>query len=135
GREFDLAINGDGFFTVQAGEDIQYTRDGRFTLDATGALVAADGAPVLDEAGAPVVLPPTTGEVVVSPSGAVMADGVEVGRIGVVGFENLSALRKAGEGRFAAPPDAIPFPMADADIRQGFHEGSNVNPVLEITRM
>jgi flagellar basal-body rod protein FlgF len=135
GRDFDLAINGAGFFLVQAGEDIQYTRDGRFALDPAGGLVAADGAPVLDQGGAQVILPPAASEITVSPSGAVMADGVEVGRIGVVSFDNLSSLQKTGGGRFVAPPGAAPVPMADADIRQGFYEGSNVNPVLEITRM
>lgn len=135
GRDFDLAINGAGFFTLQAGADVQYTRDGRFTLNPDGGLVAADGAPVLDANGAPVMLPPAATEITVSSSGAVLADGVEIARLGVAAFDNLSALQKIGGGRIVAPPDAVPVPLEAPDIRQGFYESSNVNPVLEITRM
>src|SRR5262245_46777338 len=38
-RNTDLAIQGDGFFVVQNGNDILYTRAGAFTLDANGDLV------------------------------------------------------------------------------------------------
>jgi flagellar basal-body rod protein FlgF len=134
GRDFDLAINGEGFFQLQAGDDVQYTRDGRFTLDPTGALVSADGAPVLDDGGAPVIIP-SAEDITITSEGAVMADGVEVARVGLVAFDNLSALQKAGEGRFVAPEDAAPVQAETPDIRQGFSEGSNVNPVMEITRM
>lgn len=48
GRPTDLAIDGDGFFTVQTGPDqYAYTRDGSFSLDMNGFLVTAEGYKVL----------------------------------------------------------------------------------------
>ncbi len=135
GRPFDLAIQGDGFFQVGAGEDVQYTRDGRFVVNQDSALAAYDGALVLDAAGGPVILPANAEQITISPGGAVLADGVEVARLAVIGFDNLSALEKTGGGRLIAPEEAGARPLETPDIRQGFYESSNVNPVLELTRM
>lgn len=47
GFQSDLAIDGNGFFIVEAANgDTVYTRDGSFRLDATQTLVAANGAPL-----------------------------------------------------------------------------------------
>lgn len=68
GNELDLAINGAGFFTLEAsnGERI-YTRAGNFKLDEAGEIVANNGAKLID---------PTTGEAYKWPNGGV-ADGKE----------------------------------------------------------
>lgn len=39
GRSSDLALQGSGFFMVSDGTSVQYTRDGTFDLDSSGALV------------------------------------------------------------------------------------------------
>lgn len=135
GRDLDLAIQGRGFFQLEAGENVQYTRDGRFSVNADGTLVAADGAPVLDAGGAQIVLPPDVRVLTVTPAGAVMADGAEIARLAVVDFPALAPLRKVGDGRLTAPEGTAPEPVEFPDVRQGFFEGSNVNPVLELTRM
>ena len=74
GRSLDLALEGDGFFVVEAGGTNFYTRAGAFDIDAAGSLVTANGARVMgwlpNAAGdidtqaplAPLVLP--TGQVV-----------------------------------------------------------------------
>ena len=66
GNELDLAINGAGFFTLEAsnGERI-YTRAGNFKLDEMGEIVANYGAKLID---------PTTGSPYKWPNGGV-ADG------------------------------------------------------------
>lgn len=63
GKELDLAINGAGFFTLEAsnGERI-YTRAGNFKLDEAGEIVANNGAKLVD---------PTTGDPYVWPNGGV----------------------------------------------------------------
>ena len=68
GNELDLAINGAGFFTLEAsnGERI-YTRAGNFKLDEAGEIVANNGAKLID---------PTTGAAYKWPNGGV-ADGKE----------------------------------------------------------
>lgn len=48
GRPSDLAIDGDGFFTVEiAPNQIAYTRDGSFSIDMNGNLVTAEGYKVM----------------------------------------------------------------------------------------
>src|SRR5438067_12151178 len=44
GNPFDVALQGDGFFEVtQPDGSTAYTRDGNFTVDASGRLVTAEG--------------------------------------------------------------------------------------------
>ena len=43
GRPTDMMINGDGFFVVQDGNNLTYTRAGSFSWDPQGNLVAPDG--------------------------------------------------------------------------------------------
>ncbi len=52
GNATDVALNGNGFFVVQNGGQTEYTRDGDFTLSATGALTTQSGQQVM---GYPVV--------------------------------------------------------------------------------
>ena len=58
GRDTDLAIDGDGFFTVQVGANqTGYTRDGSFSLDMNGNMVTAQGYKVLGTDGNPIKIP------------------------------------------------------------------------------
>ena len=58
GRDTDLAIDGDGFFTVLVGPNQKgYTRDGSFSLDMDGHLVTSEGYKVLGENDAPIKIP------------------------------------------------------------------------------
>lgn len=58
GRDTDLAIDGDGFFTVQIGPgQVGYTRDGSFSLDMNGNLVTSQGYKVLGTDGNPIKIP------------------------------------------------------------------------------
>lgn len=58
GRPSDLAIDGDGFFTVEiAPNQKAYTRDGSFSIDMSGNLVTAEGYKVLNTKGDPIEIP------------------------------------------------------------------------------
>lgn len=58
GRDTDLAIDGDGFFTVQIGPgQVGYTRDGSFSLDMNGNMVTAQGYKVLGTDGNAIKIP------------------------------------------------------------------------------
>lgn len=133
GNPLDLAINGDGYFTVETTAGPRYTRGGHFTVDAAGALVTSSGAALLDAGGAPVQLPPEAGAVSIAKDGTISSDEGIVGRIGLVHFADETALRREGDGRFAT--DQAPEPVARPEILQGRLERSNVQPVLEMTRM
>jgi len=60
-------------------------------------------------------------------------DGTQIGRLRVVQFPNEQAMRKAGINLYAT--DQIGQPVAQPQIVQGAVEGSNVKPILEVTRL
>jgi flagellar basal-body rod protein FlgF len=139
GRPLDLAIDGDGFFAVEIDGEEQYTRDGRFRLDAQGQLVTGDGSAVLSAgARAPIVLDPSA-DITIQDGGAIMQNGEEVARIGVFEIANMGDLSKRGEGRYVfdnPAPDAVePQAMLTPVVQQGYVEASNVQSIREMTNM
>ncbi|MGB9712554.1 MAG: flagellar basal-body rod protein FlgF [Dissulfurimicrobium sp.] len=131
----DFAIEGDGFFVVQTPQGVRYTRAGNFTLDANKQLVTQEGYPVLG-GGVPIVLDDTTGKGIwLSKDGRFWVDETDVGQLDVVNFKNPQALERLGGNLYAqtaASGNAMP---ASALIKQGFLEGSNVNPVEEMVNL
>jgi len=133
GGTFDLAIEGDGFFMIQAPSGPQLTRAGSFTPSAGGELVTVDGYPVLDSGGSPIPVPPGARSLAVANDGTLSADGAPVSRIGLFAVADNSQLIHAGNNRFNV--NGTPEPVEGTKIFQGFLENSNVTPVIEIARM
>lgn len=131
----DLAIEGQGFFKVSTAEGERYTRDGRFRTNETGKLTTQAGEPVLDEGGGEIVLDPQKGPVTIAPDGTVSQGTERVGKVGVVRFDDLASLEKAGDNFYRNVSNLQPAPAPDVRVRQGMLEGSNVRPIEEITRM
>jgi flagellar basal-body rod protein FlgF len=121
----DLALEGPGFFAVQAGTDVLYTRNGGFRVSAQGELVTAGGSPVLGEQG-PVRLP--SGNVAIAPDGTVSVNGSNTGKLRIVEFAPGAPLRAQGNSFYSAPAGAA-HTAAASSVRQGMLESSNVNPV------
>ncbi|KAA5803345.1 flagellar hook-basal body complex protein [Alkalicaulis satelles] len=134
GRPLDLALDGPGYFVLDTPAGERFTRDGRFTLNAAGELTAADGARVLDEGGAPIVINRELGPVEISANGALSQGGIPGPRLALAAFEQPGLLSKTGDNRYQAPDDAERLD-ARPEVRQGFSEASNVRPILEMTRM
>lgn len=138
GRTLDIAIQGEGAFFVigddEGGPD-RYTRAGNFSLDATGRLVTADGDPVLDAGGAPVVIDPSQGELAIAEDGTLSQGDENVGQLGVVRFDVLSVLSKDGDGLYRNTSNLDPVAAPDARLHQGMLESSNVDTLVEITNM
>lgn len=135
GAPLDVAIDGEGFFQLQTPAGPRYTRDGHFRMDDTGRLVTAGGQPVLDDGGGEITLDPTKGGVTISTDGVVTQGGQRIAKLGVVTFANLSTLEKVGDNLMQNTSNQTPQPATDVKLRQGMLEGSNVNPILEITQM
>lgn len=135
GAPLDMAIEGKAFFQVQGSDGPRFTRDGRFTTDAAGRLVTQGGLTVMDESGGEIVIDGEKGQVTVGRDGTLSQGAERVGKVGLFAFENLGALSKAGDNLFRNVSNLAPTPDAEARLRQGMLEGSNVKPVLEITRM
>ncbi|MGG7565028.1 flagellar hook-basal body complex protein [Rhodovulum sp. DZ06] len=133
GGTFDLAIEGDGFFQVETPRGLRLTRDGSFLRNADGELVTPEGHRVLDAGGAPIFMPPDAKSISVATDGSVSADGVPVTQIGLVAPPDLSAMTR--EGGVLFNPGGPVAPVEGGVIHQGFIEGADVSPVLELSRM
>lgn len=133
GNQLDFAINGEGFFRLQTPDGIRYSRAGNFLTNALGQLVNPDGHLVMVDGG-PLVI--EGNDVSASSDGNLLVDGVPVGQLDVVTFENLTDLEKEGTNLFrlkeGGGPEAAPV---DSTVKQGYLEGSNVNTINEMTNM
>lgn len=131
----DLAIEGQGFFRVRTDAGERFTRDGRFRVDEIGRVTTGDGAAVLDEGGGEITIDPERGQVTIAADGTLSQGAERIGKFAVVDFENLAVLEKVGDNRFQNSSNTQPTPATEARVRQGMLEGSNVRPIIEITRM
>lgn len=135
GGELDMAIEGQGFFQIQTPAGPRFTRDGRFTTDPTGRLVTQGGHAVLDESGGEITIDTEKGQVAIGADGSMSQGEERVGKVGMFAFANPGALEKAGDNLYRNASNLQPQPTTETKLRQGHLEGSNVKPVLEITRM
>lgn len=135
GNTFDLAIVGEGYFTVNTPQGERLTRDGNFYRSATGRLVNVNGYEVLDNRGRQITIPGEAASVVVSPSGRITADGVQVATIGFVQVPGgPRAVLKQGHNLYRLQQGAETQP-ATGEIQQGALERSNTNVVSEMVNM
>jgi len=130
----DLAIRGDGYFTVDTPGGDRHTRRGTFMLDESGQIVTPEGYPLLSSGGAPIVIPPDSGSISIARDGTVSTEAGQVARIELIAFEEEQFLTRTEEGLYDAG-DLDSTPVTDPDIQQGMIEGSNVKGILEITRL
>ncbi|ANY79444.1 flagellar basal-body rod protein FlgF [Microvirga ossetica] len=132
----DVAIQGDGWFAFQGPSGPIYTRDGRFKMNENGDLLTVDGYRVLDAGGAPIALDPMAGSPIVGRDGTVSQGTNQVGAIGVFNLRSESKLTRFGNsGVLSSIPGEVVQDFTSSGVQQGFSEGSNVNPVLEMTKM
>jgi flagellar basal-body rod protein FlgG len=126
GNPLDLAIDGEGFFIVQRGQQIFYTRDGSFTKDRENYLVTQSGLRVLDENNNAILI--AGNRIEISQNGDIYVDGILVSKIKIVNLENL---RHSGESLY----EGVERGEARGRILQGWIENSNVNPMRELVQM
>lgn len=136
GAPLDLAISGKGYFAVQTPAGLRYTRDGHFSLDGSGNLVTSQGYQVQGDGGA-ITIAPTDGDINIAPDGMIssVVNGVgnQLGKIKVVDFADDTLLTKQGSSLYST--GQTPNTPATVNIRQGALEASNVQPVIEISKM
>ncbi|MEZ6031610.1 MAG: flagellar hook basal-body protein [Planctomycetaceae bacterium] len=130
--KLDVALNGEGFFTVQGPSGPLYTRSGAFHLDPQGVLVNVDGMPILGTGG-PIQIPAgiTEGQLEITRDGNIYAGDQQIGQLALVQFADNSVLTAEGASLFSAPPDAVTTGSA-AEVLQGRLEMSNTSSVNEL---
>jgi len=144
GNKLDLAVTGRGWFQVTGanGEEL-YTRAGSFNRNAEGQLVSANGYLIAPE----IVVPAGVGDVDISESGQVtvrvpgQVAPQQIGQITLASFVNDAGLEPLGGNlyrRTVASGEAVvgvPGEQGLGTIRQGYLEGSNVDPVKEVAEL
>ncbi len=133
GNPLDVALEGDGYFSVDTLNGPRYTRAGNFALNDNRELVNSAGLPVLDSNGSTITFPPNASDIRISPQGDVSTELGPLGRIGIVRFEKEQALTQLGNGLYQT--NEKPVAAEDTAVRQGYLEGSNVKAILEMTNM
>ena len=134
GNPLDFSIRGEAWFSIQTPAGQALTRDGRFTITTTGALVSIEGYPVLDAGGAPIFVSRQGGELTVSKDGILQEDGRPIAAVGLFESDMQQGFIRAGSS--AVIPTAgiqAVTDRLDAGVVQGYIEESNVNPVQEMT--
>lgn len=130
----DFAIQGSGYFAVNTPDGTRYTRDGHFAINAQNQLVNTDGYPVLDAQGRPLTIPQGAANIEVTSSGALSSDKGAIGTMQIVKFDSDVAMQKVGTDLYQTDAPAQPVD-ATTIVKQGMIEGSNVQPITEITKM
>ncbi|HOM87520.1 MAG TPA: flagellar basal-body rod protein FlgF, partial [Spirochaetota bacterium] len=150
---FDMAMEGNGFFTVMTERGERYTRNGAFTLNKDGILVTHSGLPVLGQNGI-IKLQKNNfminerGEILVNSALSLNPDDmigltqnnweqpVVIDKLKIVDFENIRELKKEGESLYHETQYSGPaLPAEEYKVIQGFLEKSNVNAVREMVDM
>jgi flagellar basal-body rod protein FlgF len=136
GNSLDLAIEGGGFFAIQAHGQTLYTRNGNFQVSSKGHLTTAEGDLVLGEDvkpdGKPITLP--SGEISISPDGTLSVSGAVAGKLKIVDFAPGNPPVAEGNSYYSIPAIAVQ-PATDSNVRQGMLESSNVDSVKAVVDM
>jgi flagellar basal-body rod protein FlgF len=142
GRNLDLAIQGDGWFSVQDEQGNEaYSRNGSFELGSNGQLKDSYGNAVIGDLG-PIFLPiplsniniANDGSLSVRPQGAPETVLEGVGRLKLVN-PNVRDMERGTDGLFRLKSGEQAQESAMVSIRTGVLEGSNVNPIEEMVNM
>lgn len=133
GNQLDIMLEGPGFIGVAAPGGLAYTRAGNFQLAADGKLLTSAGDPVASTGGSPITVPAGSTEIKIDEKGIVSNQSGQVGQIMIAEFKNAQNLKPFGNNLYKT--DEAKIPAENTRVRQGQLEGSNVKPVIEMTRM
>lgn len=136
----DIAIDGDGYLVVQTPAGERYTRDGNLQINNRGQLVTSDGYQVLGDSG-PIVFQQTDHDINIANDGYISVlegtatlDSVR-GKLRLVSFAQAQRMLKEGSNLYAPGEGNAPIADTKSTVRQGFIEKSNVNSVVEMSRL
>lgn len=130
----DVALRGEGYLMVETFAGPRYFRGGRLTVNAEGLLVNNAGLPVIGTGDVTIIVPDNAGALTIGRDGFITSENAgEVGQLRVVRFENENQLSAIGGGLYVT--NQQPADAEDTQVVQGMLESSNVQPIVEMTRM
>lgn len=141
GRDLDIAINGDGWFTVQGNDgNPAYSRRGDFHIDPNGLLLNGANQIVLGDGG-PITLPQFE-SAVIGRDGTISIRAAGQGANTLVAVDRLRLVNPSSENLYRGEDglfrsrDGLDAPAdASVSVTGGALESSNVNAVDSMVRM
>ena len=135
----DLAVSGNGYFVVQNDNSLQFTRNGKFSISSDGFLVNQQGYRVIGKKGEiniDKLQSEEPGEITVSNSGEIKLGDQTIDNLLIVNPDNAQESRRtSGENFILGANSFTSTPESEYQIKQGYYEESNVNPVKEMQDM
>lgn len=141
-RPLDIAVQGDGWFSVQTDTGAEaFTRAGSLTMTADGALQDPKGNLVMGENG-PIFLPVPINNITIAGDGTISArlQGApenameDVGRLKLVN-PPIDEIKRREDGLFELKNGEVAQQDLQVSVKGGMLEGSNVNAVNEMVNM
>lgn len=131
GNPLDVALNGEGFLTVQTAAGERYTRAGALQISSEGILVDLSGNPVLAD-GARVQFDDSDTDISISSTGTISTNNGSKGRLQLVEFDSPQELKREGDNLYSG---GTPIAAVATTVTQGAIERSNVSGIREMTEM
>ncbi len=149
GVPLDIAIDGDGMFTVQDDKGvIYYTRSGNFQLSGNGTISTMDGKSLMGLGGplnieseylskALITGDSKAVDIRIDESGEVFANDYDIGSILIAKINNPQTLKRVSDADFIPTENTnIEYvPLEEVMVKQGWIENSNVNIIREMVSM
>ncbi len=141
GRDLDLAVSGDGLFSVLMPDGSEgYSRNGALQIDSAGRLMNAQGLQVMGRGG-PIALPPfesivfgADGAITIRPQGQGPDALVQIDQLKLVN-PDPQTLVKDSSGLLVDAAGETLVPADEVRVQAGFLESSNVNAMNELTEI
>lgn len=125
GNAADVAISGEGFFSLSTDSGSVYTRNGHFRIAKNGQLQTQEGYVLLDNTGKAIQLDATKG-FSIAKGGQVTQNNVPVATVAVVVPDANGSMVKRGGTYFTLSSDGKMLTADNTELFQGKLESSNV---------
>lgn len=136
GNPLDVAVDGEGWLAIATPSGVVNTRDGRLQMSESGELRSVAGYPVLDPGGGVIVVDPAGGDVTIAADGSIAQGGKQVAALGLFTIAPGAKLTRFENSGVIPSEPAQPVEDTTANgVRQGYIEGANVNPIMEMSRL
>lgn len=137
-NNLDVAIHGRGYFAVRDGQEMRLTRNGQLMINRDGDLILADGANhrVLDAEKEPISLAGVPESLIrIAPDGMITVNDEIVAQLGLFDVPDETRLVDKGQALMTYPGDLKKLAPATGEIHCNTIEGSNVDPMTELTQL
>jgi flagellar basal-body rod protein FlgG len=136
---FDLAISKNGFFVVQTDRGEELTKSGKFTLSNDGFLVNDKGNKVLGMNGEINIMESVFNsqkEVKITKNGEIKVGEEVLDKLKIVQLDSQKNVKRTENQNYYLPDNNYQIAEDENfEIRQGYLEEANVNPVIEMQQM